>query len=127
MIKNPNITGFIGTVNNTTGLTKVIRTGQNTSFSDVLKLQLERESGITFSTHAMDRIQARGIQLGTDELNRLSQAISKAKDKGATDSLILLDDMAFIVSIKNKTVITAMSGEAVKENVYTNIDSAIVT
>ena len=126
MLEQPNITGFVGSVTPDAGITRIVRTGNDLSFSDVLKTQLERETGITFSAHAMNRLNERGLLLGSEELTRLSQAVTKAGEKGAIDSLILLNDMAFIVSIKNQTVITAMSGEATKDNVFTNIDSAII-
>ena len=126
MLEQPNITGFVGSITPGAEMTRIVRTSRDLSFSEVLKTQLERETGITFSAHAMNRLNERGLILGSDELTRLSQAVTKAGEKGATDSLILVNDMAFIVSIKNQTVITAMSGEAMKDNVFTNIDSAII-
>lgn len=57
---------------------------------------------------------------------KLHTAIEKASNKGARESLILMDDLALVVSIKNKTVITAIDGANIKENVFTNIDSAVI-
>jgi flagellar operon protein len=126
VIKQPNMVSSINSVSSGTGLTKIVRSGRDLSFPDILQTQLERETGISFSAHAMDRLNERGITLGTDELTRLSQAVSKAKEKGAVDSLILVDDVAFVVSIKNSTVVTAMTGDSMKNHVFTNINSAII-
>ena len=108
------------------GMTKVNRVGRDLSFSDILKTQLERDAGLKFSAHAINRLNERGISLEKDELARLSEAVSRAEGKGSNDSLILIDDKAFIVSIKNQTVVTAMAGDTIKENVFTNIDSTVL-
>ncbi|HOK41795.1 MAG TPA: TIGR02530 family flagellar biosynthesis protein [bacterium] len=88
--------------------------------------QTALDKGVKFSGHAITRIQNRKIDLTIEDLNRLNKAIEKAKEKGAKESLVLMDDIALIVSVKNKTVITALDGESIKENVFTNIDSAII-
>ena len=126
MVQYPNTIPQVNSVNAGPGLTKIVRTGRDLSFSDVLQVQLERETGISFSAHAMDRLNERNMVLGSDEITRLSKAVSKAEEKGAVDSLILLNDIAFIVSVKNRTVITAMTGNEMKNNVFTNIDSAVI-
>ncbi len=108
------------------GLTRIDRSGRDLSFSDVLRVRLEKETGVTFSAHAMERLNTRGITLQPDEISRLSEAIGKAEQKGAVDSLIILGDKAFIVSIENRTVVTAMTGESMKDTVFTEIDSAVV-
>jgi len=126
MIERPNITGVAGSLCPDAGMTRIIRSSRDLSFADVLRVRLEHEAGLTFSAHAVDRMNDRGITLGSSEITRLSQAVTKAKEKGAVDSLILLNDMAFIVSIKNQTVVTAISGDSMKDNVFTNIDSAVV-
>lgn len=81
---------------------------------------------VKLSNHARDRLRSRGIDLSAEDLDRLSQAVSKARDKGSRDSLVLMKDMAFVVSVKNNTVITAVDSESLKENVFTNIDSAVI-
>lgn len=106
--------------------TRIERAGRDLSFSDVLRARLEKETGVKFSAHAMERLNSRGITLRPDEISRLSGAIEKADQKGSSDSLILLDDKAFIVSIENRTVVTAMDGESMKDTVFTKIDSAVV-
>jgi flagellar operon protein len=59
-------------------------------------------------------------------MGRLSEAVSRAAAKGSKDTLVLMNDSALIVSVKNKTVVTVMDKTALKENVFTNIDSTIV-
>ncbi|VBB08091.1 flg new: flagellar operon protein [Lucifera butyrica] len=93
------------------------------SFDAVLD---EKLSGLTFSQHARQRLESRNIQLSREELMKLSGAVEKAAQKGAKESLVLMDNLALIVSVKNKTVITAMDGTSIRDNVFTNIDSAVV-
>lgn len=66
------------------------------------------------------------MSLGDDELSRLAGGVNRAAAKGARESLVLMDDKAFVVSVRNRTVITAVDGENMKENVFTNIDSAVI-
>ena len=125
----PGILSRIGSTN-AAGLKKdpikINRIGRDLSFSDVLKAHLEQEAGVKFSTHALKRLNERGIILESEELSRLSGAVTQAEEKGVNDSLILINDKAFIVSIKNQTVVTAMTGESIKDNVFTNIDSTVI-
>ncbi len=92
------------------------------AFDKVLQRELEE---LKFSKHAQERLSARNITLNEADLSRLQQAVSKAEEKGAQDSLVLLRDTAFIVSIKNRTVVTALDAAA-RDNVFTNIDSAVI-
>jgi len=89
---------------------------------------LERElSDVKFSQHAIQRLQSRNINLDQADMVKLNGAIDKAAQKGAKESLVLMDNnLALVVSIKNKTVITAMDGASMKNNLFTNIDSAII-
>ncbi len=82
--------------------------------------------GLKFSNHAIDRMQSRGIRFTPEDMTRLNDAVNRAASKGSKDSLILMKDSALIVSVKNKTVVTVMDKTALKENVFTNIDSTIV-
>lgn len=82
--------------------------------------------GVRFSNHAVERMRTRGISFSPEDLGRLSDAVDRAAAKGSKDSLILMNDSALIVSVKNKTVVTVMDQNALKENVFTNIDSTIV-
>jgi flagellar operon protein len=82
--------------------------------------------GLKFSQHALDRMASRGIAFKPEDLLKLNDAVEKAAKKGSKESLVLMGDNALIVSIKNKTVVTAMDREAMKENVFTNIDSTVI-
>ena len=86
----------------------------------------EEVSGLKFSAHAQERLETRKIDLTLNTLERLRTAVERASSKGSQDSLVLIDDKAFVVSVKNKTVITALAGNNVKEGVFTKIDSAVV-
>ncbi|MFN8138827.1 MAG: TIGR02530 family flagellar biosynthesis protein [Fimbriimonadales bacterium] len=92
------------------------------AFSEILSKQLE----LKLSGHAQTRLKSRGIELGESEWNRVKSGIDRAAQKGSKESLVLLDDVALVVSVRNRTVITAVSQEQLKENVFTNIDSAVI-
>ena len=83
-------------------------------------------AGIKFSGHAQTRLASRQITLTDHDVARLGQAMTKAASKGAKDSLVLMDKTAFVVSVANRTVITAVASDALKENIFTNIDSAMI-
>ncbi len=93
------------------------------SFAEVLK---QRTSGVQFSGHALDRVQRRGIDTSPQTLERLDGAVQRAAAKGARESVVLLDGTAFVVSVRNKTVITAVDAQSMREHVFTNIDSAVI-
>lgn len=82
--------------------------------------------GLKFSSHAMSRIRDRSIAMGPELMQKLEKAVDTAAQKGAKESLILSDDAAFIVSVKNKTVITVVDRNQMNGNVFTNIDSTVV-
>lgn len=94
------------------------------TFNQVLEKQLNGE--IKFSQHALQRLQSRNIKLDEAAMNKLSGAVDKAAQKGAKESLILMNNLALVVSVKNRTVITAMDESSMKESVFTNIDSAVI-
>ncbi|UFJ42131.1 flagellar protein [Brevibacillus humidisoli] len=83
-------------------------------------------SKLSFSQHALNRLEERGITLAKADLQRLEGAVDKAAAKGAKESLILMDNVAYVVSVVNQKVITAVDDMSMKENVFTNIDSAIL-
>ena len=93
------------------------------AFAQVLAQEV---SGVKFSQHALQRLQSRNIDLKVDQLQKIGDAVSRAEKKGAKESLVLMDNLAFVVSVKNKTIITAMDGASIKDNVFTNIDSAVI-
>lgn len=99
-------------------------TVQGASFGDIFKSKVTEE--LKFSAHASSRLKSRNIEMTPDIMGKLEKAVEGAQNKGARDSLILVKDLAFIVNIPNKTVITAMDGESIKDNVFTNIDSTVI-
>ena len=93
------------------------------SFADVLR---EQVAGVKFSGHALQRLERRGIDLGHGTLQRLEAGVARAASKGARDSVVLIDGTAFVVSVRNRTVITAVDADHMRDHVFTNIDSAVI-
>jgi len=81
---------------------------------------------LKISGHALDRLNQRKINIKPEQIDLLNRAVLKASEKGARESLVLLNDLAFVVSVKNKTIITALQKGGLGEGVFTNIDSAVV-
>ena len=105
---------------------KKTESGQN-SFGAMLKQQLDgRAQGVNFSKHALERAEERGIELTPNLMERLSNSVEKAQEKGATNILAFDDSRAFIINIPYGRVITTMSQEEMKENIFTNIDGAVL-
>lgn len=78
------------------------------------------------SGHAQTRLQSRNIQLEQGQWERVLDGVQKAAEKGSKESLVMIDDVALVVSVKNRTVITAVDRANLKNNVFTNIDSAVI-
>ncbi len=95
-------------------------------FESVLQGTVDKGQALKFSAHAKERLALRNIDLSPDDLSRITDAVNKAASKGARQSLLVMDNQAFIVSVTNRTVITALDGGSMKENVFTNIDSAVI-
>jgi len=105
-----------------------IQPAQNgkTSFAEILE-QKQREFGsVKLSAHAASNLEKRKINLSKVDMQNIDEAVKKAEAKGSKDSLLLMDDLAMIVSIKNKTVVTAIDKDHLKDNIFTKIDSAII-
>lgn len=98
---------------------------QKSNFEQVLDKSISRNE-IKFSRHAQERLKARNIEMSDKDIERLNSAMDRARQKGSRDSLVLMNDVALVVSIKNNTVVTAVDGESIKENVFSNIDSAVI-
>ena len=81
---------------------------------------------LRFSQHALGRLSDRNIQLNTEQRERLNDGARKAGQKGITDSLVIVDQLAFIVNVPNQTVVTAMDSTATDENIFTNINGAVI-
>ncbi|MGI5880144.1 MAG: TIGR02530 family flagellar biosynthesis protein [Syntrophomonadaceae bacterium] len=97
---------------------------QGNSFKQIIDQKIGGQ--LKFSQHAQKRLQMRNIELSETDLQKLQVAVNKARDKGARESLILMDNLALLVSVKNNTVVTAVDGESMKDNIFTNIDSAVI-
>ena len=93
------------------------------SFANALETA---EKKVSFSQHALQRMESRNLDFSEQDLARLDDTVEKMAQKGAKESLIYMKDVALVVSVTNKTVITAMDGASAKENIFTNIDSAAI-
>ena len=96
------------------------------AFADVLAGRLATPKPVQFSGHALQRIERRGISIDDGAVNRLAGGVDRAAAKGSRSSLVLVDDTAFVVSVPNRTVVTAVDREHMREQVFTNIDSAVI-
>ena len=99
---------------------KAFRSG----FSEELKVQVDES--LKLSRHARQRISSREINISDKELESIGKAVQKADSKGIRDSLIMFKDTAFIVSVRNKTIVTAMKKDSLKDNVITNVDGVVM-
>lgn len=93
------------------------------SFEDVLR---QKQKPLKFSKHATQRLSQRNINLSDEQNIRLTNGVTEAEKKGVNESLVLVDNLAFIVNVPNKTVVTAMDQEETNANVFTNIDGAVI-
>lgn len=94
-------------------------------FAKVLDQKLPSQ-GLKFSQHAQDRLKARNITFSATELASLEGAVNSVAQKGGKESLVMMGDSALVVSVKNRTVVTALDKMQMKGNVFTNIDSAVI-
>jgi flagellar operon protein len=95
------------------------------SFASVLGATQQAQP-VKFSSHALQRVERRGIDVGPDTLARLNDGLERAAGKGARASVVFVDATAFVVSVPNRTVITAVDRDHMKQQVFTNIDSAVI-
>ncbi len=103
--------------------------GGSLSFQDILNKtaeNAEKTAGVRFSKHAANRLAERNIELTDNQMERLQEGTMKAGAKGINESLVLVDQLAFIVNIPNHTVVTAMNQTEADENIFTNIDGAVI-
>jgi len=96
------------------------------SFEQVLK-QVREPAELQFSKHAVKRLENRSISVTNEDISRIEDAVKKAEEKGGRESLVLDGNRAFLINIKNKTVITALDMMEMREHVFTNIDSTVFT
>lgn len=97
------------------------------SFQEILTRKTEEtDTGLKFSKHAANRLTDRNIKLTDEQMERLSDGTQKALAKGIKESLVIVDQLAFIVNIPNHTVVTAMEQSEAATNIFTNIDGAVI-
>lgn len=101
----------------------------NSTFKDILNEKFQKEkvdNEVVFSKHANERIIERNIDVSADVTDKLNEAAEQAKDKGLKNVLVMIDNQAFIISTMNNKVITAVNSNDLKENIFTNIDGAVI-
>ena len=99
--------------------------GSGSQFARVLDSKISGQP-VRLSQHAAERLKSRGITLTDADMKQLAGAVDSVAQKGSKDSLIMMKDAALVVSVKNRTVVTAMDRHTMKGNVFTNIDSAVM-
>ncbi len=107
------------------GQNNTVVQGANTSFQDIFKEKVNLTNDVKFSKHANERLESRNINLSSEQMERLNEGVSRARGKSINESLVMMDNLAFIVNIKNNTVVTALEQDE-KNNVFTNIDGAVI-
>ncbi len=103
-----------------------VKTTDGKSFQEILESTQSSSREVKFSKHAAQRLSNRNIELTQNQKERLQEGTAKASQKGIRESLVLVDQLAFIVNIPNNTVVTAMQQNETDENVFTNIDGAVI-
>lgn len=114
----------VGSKQDSVNSTKKINQTQS-QFQNLLSEKLNQNQ-LTFSSHASKRLAMRGIELTGKDIESLKQAVDLAASKGSKDALVMHEKAAFVISIKNRTVITAIDDSNMKERIITNIDSAVI-
>ena len=113
-------------LNQSSTISSNVNVNQGKSFQEIFEQQKSvRTSGeLKFSKHASERLTSRNIDLTSSQLSRLESGAKMASEKGIKESLVMVDNMAFIVNVKNNTVVTAVTGG--EEKIFSNIDGAVV-
>ena len=107
--------------------TQATEGAESLSFQEILRQKaLPGTGNLKFSKHAMGRLADRNIELSDSQLERLQSAAQKAGQKGIRDSLVIMDQLAFIVNVPNQTVVTAMDSTETMDNIFTNINGAVI-
>ena len=105
---------------------KNVQATKNTEFNKIFEKELNSRNNLKISKHAQQRLNARNIVIDSVQMQKISDAVTKAEKKGVKDTLILMNNTAFVASVKNRTIITAVQNEELKDNIFTNIDGAII-
>lgn len=102
-------------------------TTEGLSFQEILRQKEQTGAGsLKFSKHCLGRLADRNIELSDSQLERLESGTKKAEQKGIRDSLVIVDKIAFIVNVPNQTVVTAMDSTEADNQVFTNINGAVI-
>ncbi|MDD3140963.1 MAG: flagellar biosynthesis protein [Lachnospiraceae bacterium] len=122
---------MIGNVNQISSVKKLqlqqeVAAAKGKSFDTILKEQLSQSGTLQFSKHATARAQQRGIEMSNTFLTGLNEAVEKARMKGVKDVVVIADNGAFIVNVPNNVVVTTVDKSEMKDNIFTNIDSAVI-
>ena len=108
------------------GKGKAQKETDSSPFKELLEQKLNEESEVSFSKHAVERVVERGVDVSSENLERLNQGVKLAEEKGLKEPLILLDSTAFVVKVKNNKVITVVHEDGLKGAVFTNIDGTVM-
>lgn len=100
--------------------------GSSNGFAGALQAEVLKQSPVKMSAHATKRLAERNVEFSASDQARLETAVDRIESKGADKSLVLMDDLALLVSAKNRVVITALDATSAKDGVFTNIDSAVI-
>lgn len=117
--------GFFGNVTNSgvnTDIGQRNDTNKRKTQVDFEEL-LNSEKKLKFSSHAQKRMESRNITINPEEMRKIEEGVAKLRNKGCQDSVILSKDRAYVISIKNNTVVTIVDEASIKDNIFTNIDS----
>ena len=118
----------ISNLNNNLQPNTAVKKESNSIFKDILneKINDKVEKNIVFSKHASERIKERNIDVNADVTEKLNEAAEQAKEKGLKNVLVMIENQAFIISTMHNKVITAVNSQDLKENIFTNIDGAVI-
>lgn len=100
--------------------------GGASGFAGALQAEVLKQGGVKISAHAQKRLDERNVEFSANDQARLEAAVDRIDSKGADKSLVLMDNLALLVSARNRVVITAMDSASAKDGVFTNIDSAVI-
>lgn len=115
----------INALNNHQIQNRIFQQSKESSFSKILNEKLENKE-VRFSKHAMERAAERGISIENSLVRDISSAVDKARTKGIKDVVVIGKQGAFVVNVTNSTVITSMDTMEMKNNIFTNIDGAVM-
>lgn len=119
----PYITGNFGDYNTSSGRSEIAKTSSSKSFKEVLNERLNKDESFKISNHAAERMK--DMNFDQQDMKKLSEGIELAVGRGCKNSVLVYKDVAFVASIENRTIITAVQKERAKENIFTNVDSVL--